>query len=175
MKKLILLLIVPLFAQFQDISTRLYEIDFELPESSGISTEDTLFINEIIGVEQEWYQISPVSLRILDGGQDYGFISVYGGEYGGYWFFHYNNDTNTFRIELDSSPNSDGLRLIHGDNPYMVVNGPGPYSTGVLTVLITSNFDDSWQSGYDADWNGDGEINIIDIVAIVDYILFGEG
>lgn len=174
MKKFILLLIVPLFAQFSDVTTRLYEIEIEFPYSWSYNTIDTVYVNEEIGLEQGWYRLSPVSLYFPEANNDYSFVSLDGGVYGGTWRYHYQND-GYFNFELAGSPNADTNRLISGANPHFFVTGSSHYGPGILTLLITSNFEDDNQSGYDADWNGDGEINIIDVVAIIDYILFGEG
>ncbi len=76
---------------------------------------------------------------------------------------------------------SEATMMINGDDPTIrldfspchISTGGFYSSTSTLIMLLESDFPQS-EEDYGADWNNDGDINIIDIVAIIDYILFGE-
>jgi len=187
---LVLLLIFPLIAQNQTISARIYEI----PISQNENQVNTFSLNDVTGESQDWYRITILKLEGVEpypsnlevcGGQitlgipylDIGNTNYYPAGFE----FQIIDDESGIHNLIDSNY-GDAVMTVYGNPPMLRIKfldcqyygGDEYFTDAVLTVILESNFQQS-EDDYGADWNGDGEINIIDVVAIIDYILYEQG
>ena len=183
MKYLSLIIITMNFfiAQSQPISGRIYEI----PIDQGSWVYNIIDLNEVTGFSQEWYRITFLNITpqepYPDGLQGCEANIILNSSDLGNWSWYPGGIPN---IELENSfyilSMSDAIMTVQGENPKLKlyfngcnINTGGNYSgDSNLIVILESDFPD--QDDYGADWNGDGDINIIDVVAIIDFIIFGE-
>ena len=153
----------------QTFSGRVYSIDFDFElDDNGYSEGLVINLVELTGVESPWYRVTILNVDTEDS------INITGGLEGmqGYEYW---------RWEVDRSHNEFG-HWYHGTAPKMFtsyfddINVVSAIVTetasGTIHILVETTFPE--ENDYGADWNDDGDINIIDIVAIIDYILFGE-
>ena len=178
MKRIILLInfFVLIIAQSQPFSGRIYEI----PINHGHWESTTIHLNEITGGDQNYYRLTFFDI-VPNEPYPEGITGCEG-------FFNPEQDNYSWSpgsVSLGMNNNehygiSDPIMMINAEDPTIRLDFSGCHistggyysSTSTLIMLIESDFPD--QDGYGADWNNDGDINIIDIVAIIDYILFGE-
>ena len=166
-----------------DISARIVEI----PITIGNGENHNLQFNQITNVNQSWYRVTILKMTLNEyPGHNITCPARFVGQWndfnyqddlwlypknGGDLFFDFgtgNNDHDAVWLIFDDDPR---INLVLGD---CTNNNTGEHfsAPGTLTLLLESDFPDS--SFGDSDWNGDGEINVIDVILLVEWIIAGE-
>ena len=172
----ILVLGIGLWGQeYQEATTRLFHVDFTSEYyDDGI---DTIYFYQELGLELLWAKFTPVYIEYDD---DFSNTQVYTSIRIGTREWRARTDSGEFLYFypfLGTIPDANLTnqeRFIWDGNPLLEVFNPWdefPAHSGTLYFTLESVFDeDSW-GGINGDWNYDGDINILDIVLIVEYVL----
>lgn len=168
------LLVSFVFCQYYQVAeTRVYEVDISVFNSTHEIT-DTLFLYQELGLEVSWSSFIPVGIQWDD---DVGNTRTTIQSSDGFsksWNVETAGNLVTIVYEVD---NDNGLEwIIWQDNPYFFFTCNDmdcQDRSGSLLFKLEAIYDNESFGGLNGDWNNDGEVNIVDIVMIVDYILQG--
>ena len=169
-----ILLVTCLFTQnYQLAESRIYQSEITVfHDNNNIS--DTLFVYQDLNLDLEWSWMIPI--RIIwddEPGMTRTYI-VSNNELNQTWYLEmHGNEVNWL---LNSSQGVATEFYLTGENPYFRFfcnEADCQERTGTLVYKLEAVYNDESFGGLNGDWNFDGEVNVIDIVMIVDYILQG--
>ena len=146
--------LTPIIAQYQYIDARYFQ-------NLTVSTETPLSLNEVTGEIHDWYKVTFVDFDIILEPEDamcsfqFGCLNLLVGE------GIQNPLSGKMKIVKDECSN-------FGIQVYECYNCDECDVSIEMSIIIETPYDTDF---YSSDWDGDGNINIVDIVLMVEFIL----